>query len=348
MARALSAPHGESHAFWLAARAVFQRHPLAQIIAACRAEPQRCILLLSAIVLVAGGIAVPHLSDESLATLLFLTGAGLAALCCLPWHPVSRIEANAGQTTHPRSHVHEAVRQERLTELADHKKVHAPLDLDRWARLTAHMSHELRTPLNAVLGFSELMSNEVLGPLGSSCYATYARDIHASGRVLLKSAEDALAITALLTSPERQGPPPTCRLDKVAEDACNFARYDLASKSGAVVRSISPGTAVIGDSQATRQILINLIAEATRNSREGATLSLKTSCNAGFTRLSIAVAARDLETPPPGEGFAMILARTLSELSGAYLAVADTSDGARVFAIDFLPATQNDLFDSAN
>jgi two-component system cell cycle sensor histidine kinase PleC len=346
MARALSAPHGESHAFWLTARAVFQRYPLAQSIAACRAEPQRCILLLSAILLVAGGIAVPHLSDESLATLLFLTGAGLAVLCCLPWHPVSQTEANARQTT--RSHVHEAVRQERLTELADHRKVHAPLDLDRWARLTAHMSHELRTPLNAVLGFSELMSNEVLGPLGSSCYASYARDIHASGRVLLKSAEDALAITALLTSPERQGPPPTCLLDKVAEEACNFARYDLVSKSGAVVCSIASGTAVIGDSQATRQILINLIAEATRNSRDGATLSLETSCNAGFMRLSISVAARDLETPPQGEGFAMILARTLSELSGAYLAVASTSDGARVWAIDFLPATQNDLFDSAN
>lgn len=347
MARALSAPHGESHAFWLAARAAVERYPLAQAIAACRTEPQRCILLFSAILLLAGGIAVPHLSDESLATLLFLTGAGLAALCCLPWHHVLQTEANAGRT-HSHLRVTETVRQERLTELADARKMHASLDLDRWARLTAHMSHELRTPLNAVLGFSELMSNEVLGPLGSSCYASYARDIHASGRVLLKSAEDALAITALLTSPERQGPPPTCRLDKVAEDACKFARYDLVSKSGAIVCSVAPGTAVIGDSQVTRQILINLVAEATRNSREGATLSIETTCNGGFTRLSIAVAARDLETPPPGEGFAMILARTLAELSGAYLAVASTSDGGRVWAVDFLPATQNDLFDRAN
>ena len=28
------------------------------------------------------------------------------------------------------------------------------------------MSHELRTPLNAILGFSELLSKQVFGPLG--------------------------------------------------------------------------------------------------------------------------------------------------------------------------------------
>src|SRR3546814_5461622 len=32
----------------------------------------------------------------------------------------------------------------------------------------ANMSHELRTPLNAVIGFSEIMESELLGPLGSA------------------------------------------------------------------------------------------------------------------------------------------------------------------------------------
>ena len=34
------------------------------------------------------------------------------------------------------------------------------------SRFLATMSHELRTPLNAILGFSEIMKNEVLGPMG--------------------------------------------------------------------------------------------------------------------------------------------------------------------------------------
>ena len=119
----------------------------------------------------------------------------------------------------------------RFAELGARPRSNPTLDTAAWAKLTAHMSHELRTPLNAVLGFSEMMSNEVFGPLGSSCYSAYARDIHASGRLLLKSAEDALAITALLTAPDRKGPPQISRLRAVSEDACAFAQCDLAMQS---------------------------------------------------------------------------------------------------------------------
>ena len=33
------------------------------------------------------------------------------------------------------------------------------------SRFLANVSHELRTPLNAILGFSEVISNEILGPI---------------------------------------------------------------------------------------------------------------------------------------------------------------------------------------
>ncbi len=41
----------------------------------------------------------------------------------------------------------------------------------------AAMSHELRTPLNAVIGFSEIMHSQALGPLGSKEYIDYAGHI---------------------------------------------------------------------------------------------------------------------------------------------------------------------------
>jgi len=48
------------------------------------------------------------------------------------------------------------------------------------------MSHELRTPLNAIIGFSEVMTHEMFGPVGSPRYLDYARVINESGGHLLE------------------------------------------------------------------------------------------------------------------------------------------------------------------
>jgi cell cycle sensor histidine kinase DivJ len=42
------------------------------------------------------------------------------------------------------------------------------------SRFLANMSHELRTPLNAIIGFSEVMTFEMFGPVGSPRYLEYA------------------------------------------------------------------------------------------------------------------------------------------------------------------------------
>ena len=64
----------------------------------------------------------------------------------------------------------------------------------------AAMSHELKTPLNAVLGFSEMLKCELLGPLGQPAYRRYAEDIHVSGMRLLAVIDDILDVARVQTS----------------------------------------------------------------------------------------------------------------------------------------------------
>ena len=49
----------------------------------------------------------------------------------------------------------------------------------------ANMSHELRTPLNAIIGFSDVLKQELFGPIANERYADYVRDINDSGNHLL-------------------------------------------------------------------------------------------------------------------------------------------------------------------
>ncbi|MDB5740945.1 MAG: hypothetical protein JWP16_1985, partial [Alphaproteobacteria bacterium] len=65
------------------------------------------------------------------------------------------------------------------------------------AAFLAAMSHELKTPLNAVLGFSEIIRDEVLGPVGHDMYRDYAGDIHKSGTRLLTVINDVLDVSRL-------------------------------------------------------------------------------------------------------------------------------------------------------
>src|SRR3954451_23543946 len=47
------------------------------------------------------------------------------------------------------------------------------------------VSHELRTPLNSIIGFSEILSQELYGPIGQPRYKDYADIIRQSGHKLL-------------------------------------------------------------------------------------------------------------------------------------------------------------------
>jgi PAS domain S-box-containing protein len=60
------------------------------------------------------------------------------------------------------------------------------------SRFLANMSHELRTPLNAIIGFSDIIKQEMFGPIGTAKYRDYAEDINGCGMHLLALIKDIL------------------------------------------------------------------------------------------------------------------------------------------------------------
>lgn len=303
-----------------------------------RGDTHRGLLITLSAAMTIIGAAVPLLHENFISALLFLTGAAVAslALATLPPASETRKRANTASTSQGQVLIHElcATRAEK-----------PPLDRAAWARLTAHMSHEFRTPLNAVLGFSELMSSEALGPIGTSCYSDYARNIHDSGRRLLKSAEDALAITALLTAPERKGAPAVVTLHRAFEEAAAFHAHDFSERRISIdSHQVSNDLDVLAEAQTVRQLLINVLADAALAARPGATIAVTTDKREGHAEISLALAYADTQSGAEADVFSLLLARTLCELSGAKLHVRPSQNGETVWTVAFTPAAQHDLF----
>jgi signal transduction histidine kinase len=59
----------------------------------------------------------------------------------------------------------------------------------------ASMSHDLRTPLSSIIGFSEIMLRQALGPLGDERYTAYVKDIYDSGVHLLDVVNNVLDLS---------------------------------------------------------------------------------------------------------------------------------------------------------
>ena len=79
-----------------------------------------------------------------------------------------------------------------LADLADRRQRELAQAHEAKTVFFACMSHEIRTPLNAMMGFAELLEQEVLGPHAVPLYRDYAHDIAESGRHLMELINDLL------------------------------------------------------------------------------------------------------------------------------------------------------------
>jgi len=141
--------------------------------------------------------------------------------------------------------------------------------------MLANMSHELRTPLNAVIGFAEMIGQEVLGPIGIARYAGYARDIEGAGRHLLGLINDVLDLSRL-ASGKQIAEEEIIDLVELTRSCLDWARVASPGRELALILdNVNRTVPLRADARALRQILINLISNAIKFTGEGGHVSLR-------------------------------------------------------------------------
>lgn len=126
----------------------------------------------------------------------------------------------------------------------------------------ANVSHELRTPMNAILGFSDIMRNEMFGPVGEPRYTEYVQHIHSSGLLLKTNIEDILDLARLEAGKFGWQEEPFT-LEEAVETVLATCTHD-AENAGVTftVEHPLPDVAVMADVTRVAQALINLVTNA--------------------------------------------------------------------------------------
>ena len=146
----------------------------------------------------------------------------------------------------------------------------------------ATMSHELRTPLNAVLGYAEILKDELIGPLGNARYRAYASDIYRSGRHLLDLINDVLDLAKVEAGHYKLAEDRVPVADLV-EEAVRLVRPQATRKSLNLTTDLSaPEAALLGDERALKQILLNLLWNAVKYTPNGGSVVLTVGNGAGL------------------------------------------------------------------
>jgi signal transduction histidine kinase len=211
--------------------------------------------------------------------------------------------------------------------------------------LMAQMSHELRTPLNAVIGFSDVMLQELHGPLGNARYQEYAQHISDSGGRLLKSSEDALAVTHVMTTllAERtRGRPQRSVASTLLREAWGTATAGAAYPSPRLAMTMSNTCGVLGERRAIVQALEHVFREALARAPERSVVEVEGRRREGRLILRIRVAQRQgmkgtMTETPVGNSLRVILARLLLQAQGATFSAELTTDGSWSAKIAFPP-----------
>ncbi len=217
----------------------------------------------------------------------------------------------------------------------------------------ANMSHELRTPLNAIIGFSELMREQMFGPLGDKRYDEYASLIHHSGKHLLDLITDMLDMAKIeagkmMLAPERM------ELGDAVEGCLRLLKEQAHNGRVTLTGACKGKPVLMADRRAVKQVLLNLLSNAVKFTPPGGTVTLSAWKAHGRAHIAVqdtgvGIAAEDLTRlgnpfeqaksdamlAQGGTGLGLALVKALVEKHGGKLVLtSEIAKGTRV-VVDF-------------
>jgi two-component system cell cycle sensor histidine kinase PleC len=246
-----------------------------------------------------------------------------------------------------RAHIHELEKTRRQLEATSSNLSAALAQTDAAnkakSEFLAALSHELRKPLNSVLGFSEVMLNEVFGPLGDRRYREYIESIRGSGTHLLGLINDVLDMSRLdagelCLSREELRPG-----DLIAE-AVRAISLQAEAADVSLIEDIEPWLpAIHADRRRIRQVLVNLLTNAVKFTLPEGTVRISAFRHGDNLAIQVAdtgigMAADDIPKAlerfsqtdsrqarkSEGAGLGLPLAKQLTELHGGLFEVQST------------------------
>lgn len=214
----------------------------------------------------------------------------------------------------------------------------------------ANMSHELRTPLNSVIGFTELLHDEQVGPVTSK-QQEFLGDILAGGRHLLRLINDVLDLAKVEAGKMDFRPEPV-NLEPLVATVAHSLRATAIEKGLEVVLDVDPR---IGDVELDpgrfKQVLYNYLSNALKFAPESTRVDVRvTSEGSDNFRLEVEdrgrgiavdkvprlfVAFQQLDSAAAkrhgGTGLGLALTRRLAEAQGGVVGVRPATPSGSVF-----------------
>lgn len=150
----------------------------------------------------------------------------------------------------------------------------------------ANMSHELRSPLHTVIGFAELLTEEIEGQLNEK-QKRFIRHIHDDSLHLLDLINDLLDLSKIEAG-RLELRYETFEVSAVLEEALASIRPRATAKSVQIRTDVSIPTTIVADRLRLKQILNNLLTNAVKFTPNGGGVCIEGALQDGFAQISVA------------------------------------------------------------